>query len=1356
MSKQNPLDFETMVDQVLEAKAQKGQITKAAKQFGLRPKQIKDALASIDPSGRSSYGDWLIKMWMKGDIDPTKDADRIKEVMRAWHELKKRAFLPDKFAVLTSRKYPDFETLVKVVREYMLRLPKEFQVQGEEEERVAPGREFIATHYTDYEEAKDYLNRPVWSRRDHPPAARPRYLGGTIHSDREGSWCIRNPEYFSSELDEEGGFIGVMKYEPDMVKPNVVPDPIDTIRRYEAGELGSEDVPYWVEDEDLRQYAVDKHGGGYLVKDELPYTTIYLAQIVRGHVVLWDNNDKPYAATEDISSSPASSPEPAEPFMASFGSVSEQLNAMRGAVADASPEVRQAVENFINMVYVSPEVEERMAEYSDVLDGRKVNLDDLMKQRAGVNKVTRVANLRDFTQRFSEVPGVEVFGDEDDPTILVHVNVQDQGVWDYLARIATGESMAPDIEKEVMREIMLSKFINEYLNPNKPDTYFGQHAYDKFHRIEQEQGAVPGQVTIVKANKEWGQLPGIESEQKWKAIFERAMQRLGATWNFNPKDNTLTLEGATFKDIIDELEIEDLWYVYDPQAEVPRIQIKRQQQQQLLPPFQYKYKNEEPPQYQLATALENTQFERLVEKKVRKDKSKAAGKKAAGKKGAEKKDSKKKKADKRTEEEKDRQSNIYQWFAGLPMRPMPEKADFKRSLEFFGKHAFSNKVKVAEVNKKKKFAKLVSEQTSDVNPDDVAFLRRHLLARGFRVKPVKPWPGGEYVRMKLFRIGQDLLAPIAPEATPFLPPEAGEHFKHLVPQESFEGAVERLMEKVPMFKGEPRIGPRAGDSFVDAVDLELQHMTGMTLGTWIDWLGQQGVTPKAVMLGLDYAFRQGYSSAETATYLVSRATKGFGSSTTMPFGENKPQFDRLVEKALGLAAQEGIGVNDVDPEELRMGIKVEKEHGGSESDWIRIALDHLTEDPKYYSKGKAKGFFHELTGEDSHERVRGPEVEEETDMGDPANFSEESWTESLLDEAGPTGSDLMYRHFNPDCWKCGKKLDHKDMASGKCQQCFSDISGEPRFPHRKPKWNPKASGKGRRIDVTTRPKTAWESSMKDFEGLVEESQCNDLIESLSKAQRVLVIEELLEFRQERPGQQYGTGPRQRQMPTITPPARGPNAQQQQQPQQQQGQLNDRERTVLGWYMAASGKGGSVDAYPPQEQVEWFNDAGRLKGIVSALAQERWFPKVMSILFPDDRARYAFLADKVRGISRGANKAVAPGGERPPARGAFQAPRRESVEKKSGKLYEFSTPERQSAILWARGVPVSRNNPKTPMWFQENEAYALWDKIAEVDRETKSAKVLSPKVTSALTGRQIKIVENALRCTQFAVEFVEGW
>jgi len=44
-----------------------------------------------------------------------------------------------------------------------------------------------------------------------------------------------------------------------------------------------------------------------------------------------------------------------------------------------------------------------------------------------------------------------------------------------------------------------------------------------------------------------------------------------------------------------------------------------------------------------------------------------------------------------------------------------------------------------------------------------------------------------------------------------------------------------------------------------------------------------------------------------------------------------------------------------DPKELEMGMEVEKEHSDDIDVRRKIATDHLSEDPKYYSKLKQSG-----------------------------------------------------------------------------------------------------------------------------------------------------------------------------------------------------------------------------------------------------------------------------------------------------------------------------------------------------------------------------------------------------------------
>ncbi len=51
---------------------------------------------------------------------------------------------------------------------------------------------------------------------------------------------------------------------------------------------------------------------------------------------------------------------------------------------------------------------------------------------------------------------------------------------------------------------------------------------------------------------------------------------------------------------------------------------------------------------------------------------------------------------------------------------------------------------------------------------------------------------------------------------------------------------------------------------------------------------------------------------------------------------------------------------DVDQNQLQMGIKIEKEHTKDPQLAKEIALDHLAEDPKYYTKLKTAKLEHKM------------------------------------------------------------------------------------------------------------------------------------------------------------------------------------------------------------------------------------------------------------------------------------------------------------------------------------------------------------------------------------------------------------
>jgi hypothetical protein len=59
-----------------------------------------------------------------------------------------------------------------------------------------------------------------------------------------------------------------------------------------------------------------------------------------------------------------------------------------------------------------------------------------------------------------------------------------------------------------------------------------------------------------------------------------------------------------------------------------------------------------------------------------------------------------------------------------------------------------------------------------------------------------------------------------------------------------------------------------------------------------------------------------------------------------------------IEAMVGLADKKGITEEDVDPEQLKMGIKVEMEHTDDPNMAKKIALDHLAEIPDYYTRLK--------------------------------------------------------------------------------------------------------------------------------------------------------------------------------------------------------------------------------------------------------------------------------------------------------------------------------------------------------------------------------------------------------------------
>lgn len=56
-----------------------------------------------------------------------------------------------------------------------------------------------------------------------------------------------------------------------------------------------------------------------------------------------------------------------------------------------------------------------------------------------------------------------------------------------------------------------------------------------------------------------------------------------------------------------------------------------------------------------------------------------------------------------------------------------------------------------------------------------------------------------------------------------------------------------------------------------------------------------------------------------------------------------------------MADKKGSKLSDFDPEQVKMGLAIEREHTDDPKIALDIVLDHLTENPKYYSALKKAG-----------------------------------------------------------------------------------------------------------------------------------------------------------------------------------------------------------------------------------------------------------------------------------------------------------------------------------------------------------------------------------------------------------------
>ena len=80
--------------------------------------------------------------------------------------------------------------------------------------------------------------------------------------------------------------------------------------------------------------------------------------------------------------------------------------------------------------------------------------------------------------------------------------------------------------------------------------------------------------------------------------------------------------------------------------------------------------------------------------------------------------------------------------------------------------------------------------------------------------------------------------------------------------------------------------------------------------------------------------------------------------------------------------------SDFDKEDLKKGIKVEMEHTDDPRKAAEIAMDHLSEDPKYYDK------LATIEKEGNMTRVRGTRAVDP--IGDVDDVAESAWFDALM------------------------------------------------------------------------------------------------------------------------------------------------------------------------------------------------------------------------------------------------------------------------------------------------------------------------------------------------------------------------
>lgn len=99
-------------------------------------------------------------------------------------------------------------------------------------------------------------------------------------------------------------------------------------------------------------------------------------------------------------------------------------------------------------------------------------------------------------------------------------------------------------------------------------------------------------------------------------------------------------------------------------------------------------------------------------------------------------------------------------------------------------------------------------------------------------------------------------------------------------------------------------------------------------------------------------------------------------------------------------------------------------------------------------------------------------------------------------------------------------------------------------------------------------------------------------------------------------------------------------------------------------------------------------------------------------------------------------------------------RKKPKAKKKESLEEFSMPERQDVMLWARGQAPKRTEGIHPFFFRENTMFSRGQKLAVRQIKEKTAQIVHPRYLDNISGRHAMLASQGLRSCGYTVELVD--